>query len=67
MQVHIDAHDPTSPISKEVDFFDQHTDDIPESDTPIIDSQRLSEPQPIQQNGNGSATRSQPTPIGASY
>lgn len=57
-QLHIDSpHDPTSPVNKEIDFFDAHTDDNFASD--IQESQKLthtSEPQPIK---NGSLNKTE--------
>ncbi|XP_021355373.1 ADP-ribosylation factor GTPase-activating protein 2-like isoform X2 [Mizuhopecten yessoensis] len=57
-KLHIDSHDPTSPVSKEVDFFDEHTDlfDSTPAPTPISDNAKLfssTAPQPIK-NGNQS-------------
>ncbi|XP_069102474.1 ADP-ribosylation factor GTPase-activating protein 2-like isoform X4 [Argopecten irradians] len=55
-KLHIDSHDPTSPVSKEVDFFDEHTDspDPSFAPSPISDNAKLfatTAPQPIK-NGN---------------
>ena len=56
-QLHIESHhDPTSPIEKEVDFFDAHTEDT--ETNYIQENQKLthtSEPQPIK-NGSLSKT-----------
>ncbi|XP_060070158.1 ADP-ribosylation factor GTPase-activating protein 2-like isoform X2 [Ylistrum balloti] len=55
-KLHIDSHDTTSPVSKEVDFFDEHTEsfDTTPAPAPISDSAKLfssTAPKPIK-NGN---------------
>nr|KAG5705045.1 hypothetical protein BaRGS_018775 [Batillaria attramentaria] len=57
-KLHIDAHaDPTSPVSKEEDFFSQHTKDEGFGFDDIAADQKLSAPQPVKNGTLSSATQ----------